>query len=133
MAAACGKQYNPQKLTRERMDPELGRSRGCIGRVRESAGAAVAADGRSRRPKAPPCKSPGRGRGYSKSWSVRNRVPGLARLDFLSGLRNCAIARLVFLSDLRNRAIFSSPPAAAMEKLSALMVFKNTGCLVGCT
>jgi hypothetical protein len=43
---------------------------------------------------------------YSKRWSVRNRVLGLARLDFLSGLRNRAIARLDFLSGLRNRAIF---------------------------
>ena len=52
---------------------------------------------------------------YSKRLSVRNRVLGLARLDFLSGLRNRAIACLDFLSGLRNRAIFSSPPAAALE------------------
>ena len=41
--------------------------------------------------------------------SVRNRGLGVARLDFLSGLRNHPIARpgaLNFLSDLRNRALF---------------------------
>ena len=35
---------------------------------------------------------------YSKSLSIRNRVLGLARLDFLSGLRNRAIARPGFLN-----------------------------------
>ena len=52
-----------QKVTREELDFTLGRSRGCIGRVLESAGAAPTAGGRSRRPKGPPCKSPKRGRG----------------------------------------------------------------------
>ena len=33
---------------------------------------------------------------YSKVWSVRNRAPGIARLDFLFGLRNQAVARLDF-------------------------------------
>ena len=40
---------------------------------------------------------------YSKVWSVRNRDLEIARLDFLSGLRNRAFARLDFLSDVRNR------------------------------
>ena len=39
---------------------------------------------------------------YSKELSVRNRGPGLARLDSLSGLRNRTLARLDFLSGLRN-------------------------------
>ena len=34
---------------------------------------------------------------YSKRWSVRNRALGVARLGFLSGLRNRAFARLDFL------------------------------------
>ena len=46
-----------------RLDSKLGRSRGCIGRVLESAGAAPTAAGRSRRPKGPPCTSPVQGRG----------------------------------------------------------------------
>ena len=33
---------------------------------------------------------------YSKVWSVRNRAPGIARLDFLSSLRNRALVRLNF-------------------------------------
>ena len=52
------------KVTREEFDFMLGRSRGCIGRVRASAGAAPTAGARSRRPKGPPCKSPGRLRGF---------------------------------------------------------------------
>ena len=43
---------------------------------------------------------------YCTLLCVRNRGVGVARLDFLSGLRNCPIARLDFLSYLRNRAFF---------------------------
>ena len=43
---------------------------------------------------------------YSTLLCVRNRGVGVARLDFVSGLRNCPIARLDFLSYLRNRAFF---------------------------
>ena len=46
---------------------------------------------------------------YSTVWSVRNRAPGIARLDFLFGLRNQAVARLDFLIPLRNWPKFSSP------------------------
>ena len=41
---------------------------------------------------------------HSTVWSVRNRDLEIARLDFLSGLRNRAFARLDFLSELRNWA-----------------------------
>ena len=52
---------NPQKLTRVRLDFMLGRSRGCIGRVRESTGAPPTAGGRSRRARGRPCEIPGGG------------------------------------------------------------------------
>ena len=41
---------------------------------------------------------------YNTVWSVRNRDLEIARLDFLSGLRNRAFARLDFLSELRSWA-----------------------------
>ena len=41
--------------------------------------------------------------GYSKVWSVRNRAPCIARLDFLYGMRNRAVARLDSLGIIRSK------------------------------
>ena len=49
-------------MPREEFNVVLGRSRGCIGRVRASVGAPPTAGARSRRPKGPPCEIPGVGK-----------------------------------------------------------------------
>ena len=70
MAAQGAGRRIPQKAIREELDFTLGRSRGCIGRVRESAGALPTAGGRSRRPKGPPFKSPRWGRGFNVPYNL---------------------------------------------------------------